>query len=163
MGNSFQLLTYKFYSATINSQYLIFSNNSQNVTISLLFTLKGIVMNEPTVQSSSDPSQMWNVLCHVSALLGLVFPLGFIVGPLVIWLIKRKEFPSVDINGKEALNFQLSCLIYMAISALLMLVIVGFFLLAAVVIFDVVMIIVASVQVSDGKSFRYPLTIRLIN
>jgi uncharacterized protein len=120
-------------------------------------------MNEPTIQPQSDPSQMWNVLCHVSALLGLVFPLGFIVGPLVVWLTKRKEFPSVEINGKEALNFQLSCLIYLAISALLCLVLVGFFLLAVVAIFDVVMIIVASVQVSEGKSFRYPLTIRLVN
>ncbi len=120
-------------------------------------------MNEPTVQSNSNPSQMWNVLCHVSALLGLVFPFGFIVGPLVVWLIKRNEFPSVDSNGKEALNFQLSCLIYLAISAFLCLVIVGFFLLAVVAIFDVVMIIVASIQVSEGKSFRYPLSIRLIN
>ncbi len=139
-----------------------YSVNHRNMVL-MCNQLKGRIMNEPTIQPQSDPSQMWNVLCHVSALLGLVFPLGFIVGPLVVWLIKRNEFPSVDVNGKEVLNFQLSCLIYLAISALLCLVIVGFFLLAAVIIFDVVMIIVASIQVSDGKSFRYPLAIRLIN
>ena len=120
-------------------------------------------MSEPTLQPVNDPAQMWNVLCHVSALLGLVFPFGFIVGPLVAWLIKRSEFPSVDSNGKESLNFQLSCLIYMMIAGLLIFVLVGFILLPAVVIFDVVMIIVASIQVSEGKNFRYPLTIRLIN
>ncbi len=120
-------------------------------------------MNEPTLQPQTDPAQMWNVLCHVSALLGLVFPFGFIIGPFVIWLIKRYEFPSVDVNGKEAINFQLSCLIYMAISGLLIFVLIGLFLLPAVVIFDVVMIIVASIQVSEGKTFRYPLCIRLIN
>jgi uncharacterized Tic20 family protein len=119
-------------------------------------------MNESLPPSQKDPASMWNVLCHASALLGLIFPLFFILGPFIVWLLKKEEFPSVNINGKEALNFQLSCLIYALISFVLVFVGIGILLLAAVGIFDLIFIIIASVQVSNGVAYRYPLTIRLI-
>ena len=50
----------------------------------------------------------WAMWCHLSALGGLVFPFGNVLGPLVLWLTKRDEIPEVDVNGKEALNFQIT-------------------------------------------------------
>lgn len=120
-------------------------------------------MNEPTLEPRSDPAQTWNVLTHLSALLGLIFPLGFIFGPLVVWLIKRGEYPSVDANGKEALNFQLTCLVMLAISFVLALVLIGFVLMGLVAIYDVVMVIIAAVKTSENKIYSYPFTIKFIS
>ena len=51
------------------------------------------------------------MLCH---LIGIIFP---VIGPLVIWLIKKDEMAFVDYNGKEALNFQITIAICWVISS----------------------------------------------
>lgn len=112
---------------------------------------------------SVAPDRTWDVLCHISALAGFVVPFGNILGPLILWLIKRQELPSVDAHGKEALNFQISVTIYMVVAAVLMLVIVGFFLMIGIAIGSIVLVVIASVKASNGELYRYPLTIRLIN
>jgi uncharacterized Tic20 family protein len=103
------------------------------------------------------------VLAHATALVGFLVPLaGHIVGPLIIWLAKRGDSPEIDAHGKESLNFQLSMLIYNLIAAVLCLVLIGFFILAILHILNVVFVIIASIQASEGKVYRYPLAIRLI-
>jgi len=42
-------------------------------------------------------------------------------------------------------------------------VLIGFFLLAILHILNVILVIVASIQASEGKLYRYPLAIRLID
>jgi uncharacterized Tic20 family protein len=119
-----------------------------------------------TPPQSSPPvsaDRTWDVLCHITALAGFVVPFGNILGPLIIWLIKRNELPSVDAHGKESLNFQISVLIYMAVSAVLMLVLIGVFLMIVVGITAIVLVVIASVKASNGELYRYPLTIRFIN
>jgi uncharacterized protein len=113
-------------------------------------------------KSASDV-RIWNVLCHATALAGFFVPwAGHILGPLIIWLAKRGDSPEIDANGKESLNFQISMLIYNIIAGILCLVLIGFVILAILHILNLVLVIVASIQVSDGKFYRYPLTIRLI-
>ena len=69
----------------------------------------------------------WTALCHASALLGVLFHFpGHILGPLIVWLVKRGESPEIDAHGKEALNFQISILIYEAVSLVFCLVLIGF-------------------------------------
>ncbi len=124
------------------------------------------VQEQPTPQAqpvAEKQARNWAMLCHLVALSGLVTgAVGFIVGPLVIWLIKKEEFPLVDENGKEALNFQISMVIYGAGAFILCFVFIGFLLLPALGIFDIVMVIIASVKVSNGEKFRYPLAIRFL-
>jgi len=104
------------------------------------------------------------VLCHASALLGLFFHfLGHLLGPLIVWLIKRDVSPEIDANGKESLNFQISMLIYDAIAAILCLVLIGIPILIALWVLNTVFVIIASVKTSEGKLYRYPFTIRFIN
>jgi len=104
------------------------------------------------------------VLCHASALLGLFFHfLGHLLGPLIVWLIKRDVSPEIDANGKESLNFQISMLIYDAIAAILCLVLIGIPILIALWVLNTVFVIIASVKTSEGKFYRYPFTIRFIN
>jgi uncharacterized protein len=105
----------------------------------------------------------WCVLSHASAILGFLMPWVFhILGPLVVWLAKRADSPEIDEHGKESLNFQISMLIYNVIAGLLCLVLIGFLLLPLLHILNLVLVIVASIQASEGKLYRYPMTIRLI-
>ncbi len=104
----------------------------------------------------------WAMLCHLSALIGYLIPLGNIVGPLVFWLVKKDQMPFVDDQGKEALNFQISVTIYAIVAGLLVLVVIGVLLVAAVVIFQLVFTIIGGLKANQGIAYRYPLCIRLI-
>jgi uncharacterized Tic20 family protein len=105
----------------------------------------------------------WNILCHASALLGVFFHFpGHLIGPLIVWLAKRDDSPEIDAHGKESLNFQISMLIYNVIAAVFCIVLIGFFFLAVLWVLNAVFVIVASIQASDGKFYRYPMTIRFI-
>jgi uncharacterized Tic20 family protein len=105
----------------------------------------------------------WTILCHASALLGVFFHFpGHILGPLIVWLAKRDDSPEIDAHGKESLNFQISMLLYNAIAVVFCLVLIGFLVLPILWVLNAVFVIVASVQASDGKLYRYPMTIRFI-
>ncbi len=105
----------------------------------------------------------WNALCHASALLGvfLHFP-GHLLGPLIVWLAKRDDSAEIDAHGKEALNFQISMLIYNVVAAVFCLILIGFVFLAVLWVLNAVFVIIAAIQASDGKFYRYPMTIRFI-
>jgi len=111
----------------------------------------------------SKDARMWAMICHLAGLAGMIIPaVGNIVGPLIIWQIKKDDFPFVDGQGKEAVNFQISMTIYGLISAVLTFICVGVFLLAAVGVVDLVFLLVAAVKANNGQSYRYPLTVRFI-
>ena len=121
--------------------------------------------NEATVveeASTSKEERTWAMACHLSSISGFIIPLGNIFVPLVIWLVKKDEFPLVADQGKEALNFQITVLIAAIISALLTLVTIGFLLLPVVGIYWLVFTIIAAIRSNEGQSYRYPYTLRLI-
>jgi hypothetical protein len=113
--------------------------------------------------------KLWATLCHLSAIVGyLLIPLGNIFGPLLVWLLKKDQSSLVNDQGKEALNFQISITIYMAVvlaAGIAFWRIVPHFpgaLATALYLFGVVMTIVASVKANQGIAYRYPFTIRFI-
>jgi uncharacterized Tic20 family protein len=107
-------------------------------------------------------ARTWAMFCHIGAFAGYIIPFGNIIAPLIIWLIKKAESPLVDDQGKESLNFQISVNIYAFVALLLTLILIGYILFVALVIFDLVMVIIAAVQVNSGEKYRYPLCIRFI-
>src|SRR4029434_9565964 len=110
--------------------------------------------------TSSRDARTWNVLCHATALAGFFVPwAGHILGPLIVWLAKRGDSPEIDEHGRESLNFQISMLIYNVIAGVLCLVLIGFIILAILHILNLVLVIVASIQASSGKFYRYQYTI----
>ena len=117
--------------------------------------------NEQNVETTefSKDEKMWGMLCHLSALAGFVIPFGNIIAPLVIWILKKEEFPLVDDQGKEALNFQISLTIYFIAGAILLIVGIGFVILPIVAVFGLIMIIIASIKANDGEKYRYPITV----
>ena len=110
-------------------------------------------------------ARMWAMFCHLgglAALLPIMPVVGGIIAPLIIWQIKKDEHPFVDEQGKEAVNFQISILIYEVVAGLLVFLCVGALLLAAVMIFNIVFLVIAAVKANDGFHYRYPLCIRFI-
>lgn len=113
--------------------------------------------------------RMWNMLCHLSALSGLIVPFGNILGPLLIWQIKKNEVPSVEKHGKAALNFQITVLIAAVVG-----VVVAFalsFFCVGWLLFPVVMLIglaglifavIAGIKANDGQEYEYPYSLKLI-
>jgi uncharacterized Tic20 family protein len=116
----------------------------------------------------------WPVLCHLSALiLFLGIPFGNIIGPLIVWLIKRGDSAEADYHGREALNFNISWTLYMivagCVTVALMFILIGFLMLplligAAIIvpIIQLILTIIASVKAGNGTYYRYPLTIRFL-
>lgn len=108
----------------------------------------------PPVQSND---RIWIIFCHLSLLLGI----GFIL-PLIVYLVKKQDSPVVAENAREALNFHISVYLYGIVAFVLCFVLIGFVLLPVVVIWGLVYSIIATLSASEGKFYRYPLTIRLV-
>jgi hypothetical protein len=109
-------------------------------------------------------SRTWAMLCHLSALAQFIgVPFGFLLGPLVFWLIKRNDSPLVDQEGKKALNFQLTVFIAFLACIPLILILVGIFLIMMLVVLDAIFVIIASIKISNGEAFEYPFSIKFIS
>jgi len=114
-------------------------------------------MSEEPVQNMSRDERLYGMLCHLTALAGLILPgIGNILGPLIVWMLKKDEFPFVDDQGKESINFQLSITIYLLVTGILIVTV------PVILVFWLVEVIIASVKANDGVAYRYPLTIRFI-
>jgi hypothetical protein len=112
---------------------------------------------------TAKESRNWGMLCHLIAFCALVgVPLGHILGPLVVWLIKRNESGFVDYHGKESLNFQISMTIYSIIAAILIIVLIGWLLLGLLFLLNIILVIMAAIKASEGELYEYPFTIRFI-
>jgi uncharacterized protein len=126
----------------------------------------------------------WSMLCHISALAGLFFTLGGVIGPLLVWQIKKNELPEIDPHGKEALNFQLTILIINIIAGILLIGFLGaafgigrmwgspFSLLSGsfgigsiihiINLVAYILAVIAGLKANNGEAYRYPFAIRFI-
>ena len=118
--------------------------------------------------NARDDSRNFALAAHLSALLSLFIGFPF-VGPLVVYLVKKDD-PFVRRQAAEALNFNLSIMLYAAVLAiaglLLLIVLVGilvWLLLIPLGIFWIVMVCIAASKAGQGADYRYPLTIRFVS
>jgi len=121
-----------------------------------------------TPSNRRDDSRGWALAAHLSAPLSLFVGLPPL-GPLVVYLVKKDD-PFVRRHAAEALNFNLSFLLYSVVAGsitfALLFVLWGVFLiplLLAIAVVWVVCIIIAAIQAGLGNEYRYPLTIRFVN
>lgn len=122
----------------------------------------------------SAEQRQWAMFAHLPALLGGLVTTGWaasigcVVGPLVIWLLKKETMPFVDDQAKEALNFNITIAIIMLALFVLGIVTLGIgFLLVVPIMLIVglgalVLIIIAAIKANDGVAYRYPFTLRLV-
>jgi uncharacterized Tic20 family protein len=102
--------------------------------------------------------KIWSMFCHLSALLGV----GFVL-PLVVYLAMRHESEYVAANAREALNFHISVLIYSLCCIPLVFILIGIPMLIVLGLGSLVLAIIATIKASDGRCYRYPLTLRLVS
>jgi uncharacterized protein len=107
------------------------------------------------------PTSDDRVLGLLSHLLAIVPGIG-ILGPLVIYLLKRGQSSFVEENAKESLNFQITVILAFIISGILMVVWIGFILMAILGVAELVLVIIATIRASENKIYRYPFNLRLI-
>ena len=115
----------------------------------------------PITYEVSSNSRNLAMVSHLSAFVAF-FGIPSLVGPLVLWLLNRDD-PFVEGQAKEALNFNISFLLYGVVAAISIVLLVGLLALPAVLITWFVLVIVASVKAANGEDYRYPVTIRFVS
>lgn len=137
---------------------------------------------QAAVQAADHSRAMW---CHLSAIAGVLFiiPFANVIAPLIVWLTTRDKDPEADLNGKEAVNFQITMsaivvVIWILSTALSVVaiaaskgageviawaaVIVEWIAYLAVVAVWLTFVITASIRANQGLPYRYPISLRLI-
>jgi uncharacterized Tic20 family protein len=104
-----------------------------------------------------DEEKLWAIGAHLGPLV-----LGF-VAPLIVWLVFRDRSAFLDRTGKEALNMQLSYLVYFFVAGLTVFLLIGLALLPLVGLAWLALMIVATVKVANFEDFRYPAIIRFVS
>jgi len=118
--------------------------------------------NVPPTQGPSKDEKTFAMFCHLSALAGFIIPFGNIIGPLILWQMKKAESAFIDDQGKEALNFQITIGIAALICLVLIFVLIGAFLLPLVGIVALIFTIIGAIKANEGVTYRYPFAIRLV-
>ena len=119
---------------------------------------------DPTPQGPSPTARNWALIAHVAGLLAWAFiPFGGILAPMVIWLVKREEDAYIGDQALEAMNFQITVALAALVSAFLLIVGIGVLLLLALWVGNLVLAILAAIAASEGRSYRYPLNLRLVS
>ena len=136
------------------------------------------------MESREQNVRTWSMLCHLAALAGFLLPILVVLGPLIVWQIKKNELPEIDPHGKAAVNFQLTVFIVNIILTIIMLSIWGFgfgfgifwrspfymfgggfgfgMLVGLVNLASWICAIIAGIKANNGESFKYPLAFTFI-
>ena len=126
---------------------------------------------DPSIGADERNWAMWAHLCGLLWLFGtgslIFFPFGTlalftILGPLIIWRAKGDSLPFAGAQAKEALNFQITVMLAGIACMPLMFIGIGFLLLWALGLMTLIFVIIAAIQVNEGKPYRYPIALRLI-
>ena len=125
-------------------------------------------MDEPAdaplaAKAPSENERTWGMLAHLAAFAGLLVPLfGNVLGPLLVWLTKREQSAFVAAHAKEALNFNITVVLAAIVCGFLALIFIGFLLGTALFIAWLVMTLIAAIKASDGATYHYPVSLRLV-
>lgn len=116
----------------------------------------------------SAERRSWAMACHLAALSVFVTGIGIVLGPLIVWLVKKDEMPFVNDQGKEALNFNITLCLLGAAMGLFVLITFGIGALLVlplsilIGVLWLIVTIVAAIKANDGEYYRYPFALRLI-
>lgn len=103
------------------------------------------------------------MICHLLVFSFFIIPMGNLIGPLVLWLIKKDTMPFVDDQGKEVLNFQITFSILCVICLLTFwLFFIPVLIAIAASIAVLVFTIIGAIKANEGVAYRFPFTLRLI-
>jgi uncharacterized Tic20 family protein len=118
--------------------------------------------------------RQWAMFAHLAALAGGILTagwaasLGCVLGPLVVWMMKKDAMPFVDDQGKEALNFNITVgIVFLALWVLTFMTLgIGILLTGPLMLIVglawLVVTIMAAIKANEGVAYRYPFALRLV-
>ena len=143
----------------------------------------------PSLDSSApaETERHWAAMAHLSAVLlalatSWAAGVAGVVAALVVWLLKKDDSPFIAEHAREALNFNLSMLLYACAAGALAITLVGATVLTlgigliltlpagillvlacgAIAVLWLVCSVIATVKAWNGEHYRYPLSLRLV-
>lgn len=102
------------------------------------------------------------MLAHLAGYAGLAFPFGSVLGPFLVYILKREESAYIEDQAREALNFQLTMTLAFLVSIALMFILVGFVTILVVGVWWLVGTAIGATKANAGEWYRYPATIRFV-
>jgi uncharacterized protein len=124
--------------------------------------LKGLADSTKTTSFPNITSNQWGLFLHLSQLAGMIIPIAGFIAPILIWQLKKGEFPELDLHGKNVANWLISAFIYACVCVVLSLVGIGIFGLFALVILGVVFPIIGAIKANNGEVWKYPFAISFL-
>lgn len=113
-------------------------------------------------QDLSGQTNQWAMFLHLSQLLGFFVPVAGLVAPIVIWQIKKKELPGIDVHGCHVVNWIITEIILLVVSIILIFLFIGIPLVIVLGVLGIVFPIIGAVKASNGQVWRYPLSIQFL-
>lgn len=113
--------------------------------------------------SKRSEDKKWGMVTHLAALSGILFPLGLVLGPMLVWFLKRNDSNYLDVQGKRAINFQLTILIIsfvITIFSVLIKPLIIFAFLAGLV--GIIFAIYAAIQANKHANYNYPYALKIL-
>ncbi len=107
-------------------------------------------------------TKQWAMFLHFSVLASWVVPLAGLILPILIWQMKKKELPELDVHGKIVMNWMISELVYAIIFGVLAIFLIGIPLLLILFIFSIIFPIIGGVKANNGKIWKYPFSIQFL-
>lgn len=101
-------------------------------------------------------------LMHLSQFAGCLVPMAGFILPIVMWSSFKDQSISIDIHGKNIINFMISFIIYVSIAAVLCLILIGFPILLVLAALGVILPIMGAIKSSNDQVFQYPATIQFL-
>lgn len=104
----------------------------------------------------------YSLLLHLSQLLNVLMPpVGWLM-PVIMWVVYKDENQFIRDNGRMAVNWIISNIIYYIILIPLCFIIIGIPFVVVLGILDVVFCIIAGVKASEGRVWKYPLSFNIL-
>jgi len=107
-------------------------------------------------------ARQWAMFLHLSLFAGFLVPMAGLVVPIIIWQLKKEEFPEIDEHGKIVVNWIISSFIYAAVCVVLCFVLIGIPLLFVLGVLSIVFPIIGGIKANDGQVWKYPLSIQFL-
>jgi uncharacterized protein len=125
-----------------------------------------LIKTDRTVSKSQDLLGLdlnnYRALMHGSQFASFILPFAGFVAPIVLWLLAKDHYPEVDVEGKQILNWLISEMIYITVSFILCFVVIGIPLLIAIVLVGLIFPLIGTIEATQGKSYKYPMTIEFV-
>lgn len=119
----------------------------------------------PHPKAPADPekeARQWAFFLHLAQYAHFLVPLGGIILPVVLWQLKKDEFPGVDTHGKNVVNWAISMFLYMIVAVPLCFLLIGIPLVIVLAIAGLVCPLIGAIKASNGETWRYPATIAFL-